>query len=416
MTSAARRASPASSFEQQPREPVRSASGVCDSARCTPTTSCPASTARAAATAESTPPDIAASTLMRGPLRPCRGVLAHGRTCARTPGGVRSLDAPENDRSSGLPRRAAPARRPRRSRPSPARRRRRSWCGRGRTAATPARWPRPPPSRAVRGWAARRLRCRPSRWSTRCRCASSSMSSESPSQPGKLRWALPGRREGPPSMTSVPWSPFSVASGTLARTLPTRSSRSPAISSARRGASRTASSTAVARPTTPGVSSVPDRTSRSCPPPCSSGVSATSRPSSSAPAPMGPPSLCPVSVSASTPDAAKSTGRIPTACTASVCSGTPCSCATAASSRTGLTVPTSLLAHITDTSATEPGSSASAARRTSGRTRPTRSTGSRSTRAPSCSASHRAASSTAWCSIAETSTRRRRSSAARRAQ
>ena len=38
-------------------------------------------------------------------------------------------------------------------------------------------------------------------------------------------------------------------------------------------------------------------------------------------------------VSASTPDAAKSTGRMPTACTASVCSGTPCSWATSASSR-----------------------------------------------------------------------------------
>src|SRR5689334_16688200 len=64
ITSAARRASPASSFEQQPREPARSASGVWERARWTPTTSCPASCARAAATAESTPPDIAASTFI----------------------------------------------------------------------------------------------------------------------------------------------------------------------------------------------------------------------------------------------------------------------------------------------------------------------------------------------------------------
>src|SRR3954447_17284655 len=63
-TSAARRASEASSREQQPREPVRSAAEVCDSARCTPTTSCPAATARAAATAESTPPLMAARTLI----------------------------------------------------------------------------------------------------------------------------------------------------------------------------------------------------------------------------------------------------------------------------------------------------------------------------------------------------------------
>src|SRR3954447_20213719 len=63
-TSAARRASEASSREQQPRELVRSAAEVCDNARCTPTTSCPAATARAAATAESTPPLIAARTLI----------------------------------------------------------------------------------------------------------------------------------------------------------------------------------------------------------------------------------------------------------------------------------------------------------------------------------------------------------------
>lgn len=50
---------------QQPRDPVRSVPGIRLSARWTPTTSCPASTARAAATAESTPPDMAANTFMR---------------------------------------------------------------------------------------------------------------------------------------------------------------------------------------------------------------------------------------------------------------------------------------------------------------------------------------------------------------
>src|SRR3954454_16131562 len=65
-TSAARRASCASSFEQQPRDPVRKVAGDWDSARCTPVTSCPASTASAAATAESTPPDLAARTLLAG--------------------------------------------------------------------------------------------------------------------------------------------------------------------------------------------------------------------------------------------------------------------------------------------------------------------------------------------------------------
>src|SRR4051812_3305526 len=75
--SAARRASCESSIVQQPRDPVRKVPGLADSARCTPTTSCPASTARAGATppsrrpatparagapAESTPPLIAAKT------------------------------------------------------------------------------------------------------------------------------------------------------------------------------------------------------------------------------------------------------------------------------------------------------------------------------------------------------------------
>ena len=78
----------------------------------------------------------------------------------------------------------------------------------------------------------------------------------------------------------------------------------------------------------PATSRVPERTSRSWPPPCSSGVHATSRPSSSAPTPAGPPSLCPVTVSAATPLAAKSTGTWPTAWIASVWNGTPCSAAT----------------------------------------------------------------------------------------
>src|SRR5258708_2572083 len=62
ITSAARLASRASSSVQQPRAPVRSERGFLDRARWTPVTSWPASAARAAATAESTPPDIAAST------------------------------------------------------------------------------------------------------------------------------------------------------------------------------------------------------------------------------------------------------------------------------------------------------------------------------------------------------------------
>ena len=49
-------------MEQQPRDPVRVWARLRVRAMWTPTTSCPASTARAAATAESTPPDRAART------------------------------------------------------------------------------------------------------------------------------------------------------------------------------------------------------------------------------------------------------------------------------------------------------------------------------------------------------------------
>src|SRR5213595_3555747 len=62
ITSAARRASLASSSVQHPRAPERYDAGLRESARWTPVTSWPASAARAAATAESTPPDMAAST------------------------------------------------------------------------------------------------------------------------------------------------------------------------------------------------------------------------------------------------------------------------------------------------------------------------------------------------------------------
>src|SRR3954451_20647392 len=67
--SAARRASLLSSIRQQPRLPVRNSSRFRERAMWTPTTSWPASLARAAATAESTPPDSAASTFTASRVR-----------------------------------------------------------------------------------------------------------------------------------------------------------------------------------------------------------------------------------------------------------------------------------------------------------------------------------------------------------
>src|SRR5215210_7978568 len=86
ITSAARLASLASSIVQQPRAPVRYEAGLRESARWMPVTSWPASTARAAATAESTPPDMAAMILIR--------------SSRRSPGPGRA--GPLHDRADGL--------------------------------------------------------------------------------------------------------------------------------------------------------------------------------------------------------------------------------------------------------------------------------------------------------------------------
>ena len=56
-------------------------------------------------------------------------------------------------------------------------------------------------------------------------------------------------------------------------------------------------------------------------------------------------------VTAVAPTSDRSTGTWPSACTASVWKGTPALRHAAAMSRTGWTVPTSLFAHMTETSA-----------------------------------------------------------------
>ena len=104
-----------------------------------------------------------------------------------------------------------------------------------------------------------------------------------------------------------------------------------------------------------GASSVPDRTSRSWPPPCSTGTGSMPLASSSAPTPTGPPILWAVMVRAVAPLAARSTGSWPAAWTASVWNGIRYSRAIWASSAMGWMVPTSLLAHMTLISATLPG-------------------------------------------------------------
>ena len=236
------------------------------------------------------------------------------------------------------------------------------------------------------------------------------MSRASPSQPRKERWAMPGRRFVGCSL--------SVTSAMSRRTPATRSVRSAATRAAVSARRSAVIEVATARPAAPGTSTVPERTSRSCPPPCSSGTQPTSRRSSNAPAPGGPPSLWPVIVIAARPDAAKSTPTPLTACTASLCSGTPNSRGDLGKLRDRLHRPDLVVRpHDADEGDRIGIRGDGVAQR--GRCDAARcsSTGRVTTSAPSCSASQSAASSTAWCSTALTITRRRRASwAARRAQ
>ena len=86
----------------------------------------------------------------------------------------------------------------------------------------------------------------------------------------------------------------------------------------------TIAATAAANPAIAGTGGVPPRRPRSCPPPRISAVIAdTSGASSSAPAPIGPPSLCEDSARLWAPRSARSTGMRPAACAASTCNSAP---------------------------------------------------------------------------------------------
>ena len=139
-----------------------------------------------------------------------------------------------------------------------------------------------------------------------------------------------GRRRRPSG------SPFSSASGTGRQHLADQvvAQRRPAARPRRPARRRPRSRRPRRGRRSPAASSVPERTSRSWPPPCSSGVSATlaaeqQRAGAERAAELVPGERQRV-------DAATRRSRpagCPTACTASVCNGTPCSWATAASSR-----------------------------------------------------------------------------------
>ena len=143
----------------------------------------------------------------------------------------------------------------------------------------------------------------------------------------------------------------------------------------------------------PGVP-VPDRHRAATAP-----ARARPRPATSAPTPLGPPTLCADSVNRSAFRLSMPNGRFPNAWIASTCSTPPAACTSAAASVTGCNAPVSLLASITDTSAGGPPSSI--ARRRARSSTPARVT----PMVPIASGANRPPASTEACSMAETSNR-----------
>jgi len=223
--------------------------------------------------------------------------------------------------------------------------------------------------------------------------------------------AIPGSRHGPPPTSSWPQSPFSVASGTASSHLAHQLVAQPGQL---RGAVRTVGDPRAGRPprgpTTAGTLSVPDRTSRllaaaraaaACTPRRGAAAAHPGRRGRRACARSG--SVRPA------PQAAKSTGSTPTACTASVCSGTSNSWRDLAQ-RLDVVDRADLVVRPHHADQRGPAGAGGGARRAAspgGPGRPGRPAAAPARR-PSWVTNHSAASSTAWCSMADTSSRVRR--------
>ena len=197
------------------------------------------------------------------------------------------------------------------------------------------------------------------------------MSRLSASTRSKLMLVVFGTRAWRAPLTAVPGTPLRIPSSSRSRSAPTRAASPAIFSDARRAATPI--------PTIAGTFSVPARRFRSCLPPVRSGCIRVPRLIHSAPAPFGPLNLCDESDSRSTPSARTSTGIFPVDCTASECINAPRECAIADSSAMGCTVPISLLACMTETSAV---SSVMSSRTRSGDTIPEWSTGTSVVRQP----------------------------------
>ena len=335
---------------------------------------------RAAATDESTPPLIAAST----------------RICDR------SRSWPARPAGPGPPRRAAP----------------RSAAS---TSASTLVWPNdnrsdpralagsaPIASSTCDGCATPAVQADPVEHSIPL--ASNSISSESPSQPRKVKCALPGSR-------AAPVAPLSTTSSMLGQhavdqPVAQRLHAARCWPPARRSPPRRPRPSPPRRrhPVCRNGRRVPARRRAAAARSRCRGAAAAHRHRSGRRTCARPRSSPTVRWRRSRP------GSAPTAWTASLCIGTSNSAATAASSAIGMMVPTSLLAHMTETSATSSWCLQRFSQRGGRRPSRPRRSAARSPRRLRARRASCTASSTAWCSTAVVTMRRRRGSASRRAQ
>src|SRR5437899_2820133 len=149
-----------------------------------------------------------------------------------------------------------------------------------------------------------------------------------------------------------PFAALITASGTTASSRRSSSSRRAATRAANVACSRAASSTAAPDPTTPGTFAVPGRVAHCRPTPWMIASMTWRSRTTSAPMPLGAPTLWPETVKRVHATSDNETGILPKACTPSTWNGTPASRHRAANRATGWTTPISLFTHITPNTAT----------------------------------------------------------------
>ena len=139
------------------------------------------------------------------------------------------------------------------------------------------------------------------------------MTCVSPFQPGAAMQLVLGKRRTPCPRKIVPLSPASMAFSRIFLICSTRL-QTPFASS------RAAASAAAPKPAMAATFSVPARRPISCPPPRNCAAMSVPRRTTSAPTPLGPPSLCAETSAIRHPDQLNASGSLPNACVMSLSS------------------------------------------------------------------------------------------------